>query len=73
MTSVLGTATSTAIGFWNFTNFGYERTKKHAENWENIDLYDLSGKTYIVTGSNSGTGYSTAEFLATHGGKIEVD
>ncbi|MDA3021802.1 MAG: oxidoreductase [Actinomycetota bacterium] len=40
--------------------------------WELIDLPDLTGRTAIVTGANSGLGFCTAEALAAHGAKVTM-
>lgn len=38
--------------------------------WTAADIPDLSGRTYIVTGANSGLGASTTRQLAAHGGTV---
>jgi NAD(P)-dependent dehydrogenase (short-subunit alcohol dehydrogenase family) len=38
--------------------------------WTENDLPDLSGKTAIVTGANSGIGFHTAKHLAAHGATV---
>lgn len=38
--------------------------------WSEKDLPDLSGKTVIVTGANSGIGFHTAKHLAAHGAHV---
>ena len=38
--------------------------------WTEKDLPDLSGKTVIVTGANSGIGFHTAKHLAGHGAHV---
>ena len=37
------------------------------EQWTTADIPDLTGKTAIITGANSGVGYETAFELARHG------
>ena len=39
-------------------------------NWTANDIPDLSGKTAVVTGANSGLGYETALALAGHGANV---
>jgi NAD(P)-dependent dehydrogenase (short-subunit alcohol dehydrogenase family) len=38
--------------------------------WTAADIPDLSGRTYVVTGANSGLGASTARELAAHGATV---
>jgi NAD(P)-dependent dehydrogenase (short-subunit alcohol dehydrogenase family) len=40
--------------------------------WTADDIPDLSGRTAVVTGGNSGIGYHTAEQLARHGARVVV-
>ncbi|MEO0601132.1 MAG: SDR family oxidoreductase [Myxococcota bacterium] len=47
------------------TGFGYNSTAE-----EVTDGLDLSGKTYLVTGCNSGLGLETSRVLALRGGRI---
>ena len=43
---------------------------KTAKRWTASDIPDLTGKTAIVTGANSGTGFETALELARNGAKV---
>ena len=45
--------------------FGFDSTAEQV-----TDGVDLSGRTYLVTGSNSGLGYETARVLALRGARI---
>ena len=47
-------------------------THKKITNWTPSQLPDLSGKTYLITGGNSGIGFEAAKMLATAGGKIVI-
>src|SRR2546423_13613808 len=40
--------------------------------WTADDIPDLSGRTAVVTGGNSGIGYHTAVELARHGARVVV-
>ena len=42
----------------------------HMNGWTESDLPDLSGKTFVVTGANSGIGYEAARALAKKGGAV---
>ena len=44
-----------------------EKTKINISNWSNKNIPNLEGKYALITGSNSGLGYSTAKVLAEKG------
>jgi len=41
-----------------------------AQRWTSDDVPDLSGRTFVVTGGNSGIGYEAARVLARRGGRV---
>jgi NAD(P)-dependent dehydrogenase (short-subunit alcohol dehydrogenase family) len=41
-----------------------------AQGWTEDDIADLSGKTFVVTGANSGIGFEAARALAKKGGRV---
>ena len=47
-----------------------ELEKDKATKWTEKNLPDLSGKTIIITGANSGTGLSATKFMAAKGATI---
>ncbi len=42
------------------------------DKWTAGQITDQSGRTFIVTGANSGLGFEAARELARHGGKVIV-
>jgi len=47
-----------------------EITRDSATKWTEKNLPDLTGKTIIITGANSGTGFAAAKFMAARGATI---
>jgi len=37
-----------------------------------LDHFDLTGKSYLITGANSGIGFATTQYLASHGGTVHM-
>jgi len=51
-----------------YTRLGFEAASQNFDA-DALDV-DLAGKTYVVTGANSGIGFCTAKALAARGGKV---
>jgi len=47
-----------------------ELEKDNTTKWTEKNLPDLSGKTIIITGANSGTGFSAAKFMSAKGATV---
>ena len=56
----------------SFTRIGYA-LRSRLDDWDDLDSYDLHGRTYVVTGSTSGLGRFTAEQLASRGAHVVVN
>jgi dehydrogenase/reductase SDR family member 12 len=56
----------------SFTKIGYA-LRSRLDDWNDLDQYDLHGRTYVVTGSTSGLGRFTAEQLASRGAQVVVN
>ncbi len=52
------------------TSTGYQRTKASYEEPSLVAEADLAGKTFIVTGANSGLGFELSRYLARQGAKL---
>ncbi len=47
-----------------------EITKDSATKWTEKDLPDLTGKTIVITGANSGTGFAATQFMSAKGATV---
>jgi len=47
-----------------------EIAKDSSIEWTEKDLPDLTGKTIIITGANSGTGFAATKFMSAKGAAI---
>jgi len=56
----------------SFTNIGYA-LRSRLDDWNDLDGYDLRGRTYVVTGSTSGLGRFAAQQLASLGAHVVVN
>ncbi|MDW3214221.1 MAG: SDR family NAD(P)-dependent oxidoreductase [Ilumatobacteraceae bacterium] len=56
----------------SFTKIGYA-VRSRLDGWNDLDDYDLHGRTFVVTGSTSGLGRFTAEQLASRGAHVVVN
>lgn len=56
----------------SFTKIGYA-IRSRLDEWNDLDRYDLHGRTYVVTGSTSGLGRFTARQLASRGAHVVVN
>jgi dehydrogenase/reductase SDR family protein 12 len=58
------------LGRKHFTATGWERAQRSSAYRSQLEAADLAGKTYMVTGANSGIGREVAETIATRGGSV---
>ncbi len=56
----------------SFTKIGYA-LRSRLDDWNDLDDYDLHGRTFVVTGSTSGIGRFTAQQLASRGAHVVVN
>ncbi len=56
----------------SFTKIGYV-LRSRLDDWDDLDSYDLHGRTYVVTGSTSGLGRFAARQLASRGAHVVVN
>lgn len=56
----------------SFTKIGHA-VRSRVDGWTDLGDYDLTGRTYVVTGSTSGLGRFAAERLATLGAHVVVN
>jgi len=73
MTSLMGAATMAWMNVFQCSNLGYNISKTfHSSDWEDLSLFDLRGKTFLVTGSNSGIGFNSAYYFADRGATVHL-
>ncbi len=56
----------------SFTKIGYA-VRSRLDDWNDLDAYELGGRTFVVTGSTSGLGRFTAGQLASRGAHVVVN
>ena len=55
----------------SFTKVGYE-ARRRLYDWQDLDSLDMTGKTVLITGGNSGLGLVTAEALVRMGASVRI-
>ncbi len=55
----------------SFTKLGY-LARKRTDGWRDLDTYDLTGRTVVVTGATSGLGKEAARQMASMGARVVV-
>jgi dehydrogenase/reductase SDR family protein 12 len=55
----------------SFTKVGYE-TRRRMYDWPDLTSFDMTGKTVVITGGNSGLGLVTAKALARAGASVRI-
>ena len=60
---------TTVVG--SFTKVGYE-ARRRMYDWPDLSSFDMSGKTVVITGGNSGLGLMTAKALVRIGASVRI-
>jgi len=71
MAHIIAQGSFLAYGLSSFTKSAFESASS-SKNWEDISSVDLSKRSFLITGANSGLGLSASQYFASRGGTVHM-